>query len=121
MRDAPQYDKADGYERLGAALYGWEAAMSVGTPCSPRAVQGTAPGGPVGPRLGRLFYLALPPSAYPQVRVGHTAQRKMCFPTCFEGKISRGGKEEEGRAELSSNFVRCVADAARDADSLSLL
>ncbi len=105
-RDSSQYDKADGYERLGAALYGWEAAMSVGTPCSPRAVQGTAPGGPTGPRLGRLFYLALPPSAYPQVRVGYTLQRRMWFSIVFGGIPWRRGRGRKGPAE--SEFVVLV-------------
>ncbi|KXZ51967.1 hypothetical protein GPECTOR_11g9 [Gonium pectorale] len=72
---AGDYDAPDGYERLGAALAGWEAQMCVGS---------SAP--PPGPRLGRLFYLALPPSVYPQV-----CQRLREHCGTLYGKGSNGG------------------------------
>ncbi|KAG2501354.1 hypothetical protein HYH03_001144 [Edaphochlamys debaryana] len=114
---AGEYDTSDGYERLGAALQAWEAAMCVGSalPTSPTA-GGSACGPCGGRRLGRLFYLALPPSVYPEVCAhlrAHCATLYGGIPSAGGRTAADGGRGAKGTApaQLSQgSFVRLILE-----------
>ncbi|EFJ52396.1 hypothetical protein VOLCADRAFT_103053 [Volvox carteri f. nagariensis] len=131
---AGEYDTPEGYERLGSALQSWEQTMCLGVGAAATAAGvatasggalgggnggggGGGGGGPLlsGPRLGRLFYLALPPSVYPQVCEHIKTQCSTLY-----GRGGGGGSfghtvgEGSGRGRLfpaaEGSFVRLVLE-----------
>ncbi|GIL45938.1 hypothetical protein Vafri_3047 [Volvox africanus] len=110
-----EYDTSEGYERLGASLQSWEATMCMG------AGAGGSSGGaplPSGPRLGRLFYLALPPSVYPQVCEHIKMHCSVLYRSGGSGGSGSFGRataaEVSGRGRLppatEGSFVRLILE-----------